>query len=293
MRLARREATRLKQKHRVRSSVKQEGLKKEGSGGEPQGSRAEQCVAEGGTQRPVALVTGASRGIGRAIVLELARRGFDVALHFNSRADAAQEVAEAVKALGIEPLLLQGDVSDLEQVRRLFTSFRARCKQLDVFVNNVGIMHEALFAMTPVEKFWQVMHTNLGGVVHCSKVFLPLLARKRQGHIINVASIAALKSAEGLTAYSASKAAIVALSKGMARELSGMGVRVNVVAPGLIDTEMPAQMAEAQRARTLSIQPIARLGRPEEVANLVGYLAADAPAFMTGNVIQLDGGLTL
>lgn len=243
--------------------------------------------------RPVALVTGASRGIGRAIALELAQRGFDLAIHFRTREDAARAVAEQVETLGAKAVLLQADVSELEQVRSMFMIFRTHWKQLDVLINNAGIMHEAMFSLTPIETFWQVMHTNLGGVLNCSKVFLPLLALKRRGHIINLASIAAFKSAEGLSAYASSKAAIVALSKGMAREMSGMGVRVNVVAPGLIDTEMPASMAEYQRSRTLSIQPIARLGRPEEVANLVAYLAADAPLFMTGNVIQLDGGLTV
>lgn len=276
-----------------RSRLKNEGVTQDDLVGASLPSEDAPKSAGGAKLRPVALVTGASRGIGRAITLELARRGFDVAIHFRSQADAAHDVAKQAAELGADTLLLQGDVSDVEQVRRLFTTFRTRWKHLDVLVNNAGMMHEAMFAMTPVETFWQVMHTNLGGVVHCSKVFLPLLARKRQGHIINVASIAAFKSAEGLSAYAASKAAIVALSKGMAREMSGTGVRVNVVAPGLIDTAMPAQMSESQRNRTLSIQPIARLGRPEEVANLVGYLAADAPAFMTGNVIQLDGGLTL
>jgi NAD(P)-dependent dehydrogenase (short-subunit alcohol dehydrogenase family) len=239
--------------------------------------------------RPVALVTGGSRGIGRAICVELAGRGFDVAVAYRTRAEEAAAVVRELLAMGAGAEAIQADVCSQEQVLALFQRIRKRWRRLAVLVNNAGVLYEELFALTPLDSFWQVMQTNLGGTVQCCRQALPMLAASRRGRIINLASLAALDGGEGLSAYAASKAAIIALSRVLSRELLRAGVAVNVVAPGLVDTDMTAQMNPAAKERALARQPLGRMATPKEVASLVGYLALEAPPDLTGKVLRLDG----
>ena len=239
----------------------------------------------------VALVTGGSRGIGRAIVLALARRGLRVVINYRSDHAAAESLLAHLEGEGLQATLARADVSDRGEVKAMFKAIRREHRRLDVLVNCAGILHEGLFMFTPQDRFWEVLRTNLGGVEACCRAAIPSLSRRRDGRIVNLASIAALHATAGLSAYAASKAAVIALSQVLSRELASIGIRVNVVAPGLVETDMTAGMVdEGARERALGQQPIARIGRPEEVANLVTYLALDAPDYMTGTVQRIDGG---
>lgn len=241
--------------------------------------------------RPVALVTGGSRGIGRAICLELGRRGFDVAIVYRKSEEEARALLPELEALGVAGEAIQADVCSPEQVAVLFQRIRARWRSLQVLVNSAGVLSEEIFALTSMDTFWNVMQTNLGGTVQCCKQAIPLLMASRRGRIINIASIAGMDYSEGLSAYAASKAAIIAFSGVLSRELARTGVPVNVVAPGLVDTDMTTNMNKAARERALARQPQGRMGTPAEVASLVGYLAAEAPPYLTGAVLRIDGGV--
>lgn len=238
---------------------------------------------------PVALVTGGSRGIGRAVALALAERGLHVVVNYRSgEADAAALAAE-LQAAGRAVTLARADVADPAAVAAMMAMIRRDLGGLDVLVNSAGVLHEGLFLFTPIDRFWEVMRVNLGGVVHCCRAAAPMLARRRCGRIINVASIAAMHATAGLSAYASSKAAVLALTGVLARELAG-SVSVNAVAPGLVETDMTAHMDAPARERSLGAQPLRRLGRAEEVASVVAYLATEAPAYLTGEVIRVDGG---
>lgn len=241
--------------------------------------------------RALALVTGGSRGIGRAIALALAGRGLHVAINYNRDESAAQAVLDAIVAAGGEGSLWQANVADPSAVKAMIGSLRRTHARLDVLVNNAGILHEGLFSFTPHDTFWSVMQVNLGGVENTCRYAIPLLSKHKAGRIINVASIAAMHATAGLSAYAASKAAVIALSKVLARELAGSGVVVNVVAPGLVETDMTGALAHPEvHARSLAMQPVARMGRPEEIAKVVEFLACDAPTYLTGEVVRVDGG---
>ncbi|MBK9260249.1 MAG: 3-oxoacyl-ACP reductase FabG [Polyangiaceae bacterium] len=237
----------------------------------------------------VALVTGGARGIGRAISLELAKNGFCVVVNYERSEQAAVDLLDEIVRSGGQAHMFRADVADWNAVSRMFQSITEDFGRLDVLVNNAGVLHESLFALTKLEDFWTILNTNLGGVVNCSKIAIPLLMRERKGRIINIASIAAMHCSVGLSAYATSKAAIIALSKVLARELAPSGVTVNVVAPGLVDTEM----ARNRRNGTVRSQPIPRMGTPEEIAAVVTFLATEAPAYLTGEVIKVDGGAAI
>ncbi len=247
--------------------------------------------ADARDEQRVALVTGGSRGIGRAISLELGRLGYHVFINFAHDQAAAESTRAAIEALGGTAAIIKADVAERADVKNMFREIRRARRRLDVLVNNAGILHEELFFFTSVDRFWELMKVNLGGVVNCCKAAIPLLGKRRAGRIINVASIAALHGTAGLSAYASSKAAVLGLTKVLARELGPMGVVVNAVAPGLIETDMTAELAGADtRERAVAQQPIARLGRAEEVASVVAYLADQAPEFMTGEIVRVDGG---
>jgi 3-oxoacyl-[acyl-carrier protein] reductase len=237
----------------------------------------------------VALVTGGARGIGRAISLDLARRGFRVVINVQKSEALAEALAEEIRAAGGVATPVRADVADAAAVRAMFQAVTREHGRLDVLVNNAGVLAGGLFALTRPEDFWSVLAVNLGGVVHCCKHAIPLLARERRGRIVNIASISGILCNAGVSAYATSKAAVIALSKVLARELAPAGVMVNVVAPGLVDTDM----TRGRRARSVELQPVARLGTPEEVARVVGFLADEAPAYLTGEVIRVDGGAAI
>ncbi|MEM6293110.1 MAG: 3-oxoacyl-ACP reductase family protein [Myxococcota bacterium] len=239
----------------------------------------------------VSLVTGASRGIGRAIALRLAARGHHVVVNFRSDEAAASQTLQAIVEAGGTGELAQADVSDRTQAKALVRAVKASKGRLDVLVNNAGVVHEELFFFTSVERFWEVMQTNLGGVVNVTKSAIPLLGKHKSGRVVNMASIAGLHGTTGLSAYATSKAAVIGLSKVLARELAASGVRVNVVAPGLVQSDMTDDLERPElHERALGKQPVPRMGTADEVAAVVEFLACDAPDYLTGNVVRVDGG---
>lgn len=241
------------------------------------------------TTQPVALVTGGSRGIGRAICERLARDGFSVIVNYFSRHDAAEETCRRIRDAGGTAQAMQADVTETTQVRALFDAIRQAHGRLDVLVNNAGRTHVALFALTPAERFQEIFRDNVISAVLCSQAALRLMLNQRRGCIINVSSGSAFRAPVGLSAYAASKAALNALTKGLAREVAGRGIRVNAVAPSWVETEMTG---EANTVIDSSVQriPLKRMAQPEEVAAVVSALARDDMTYLLGQVIVLDGG---
>jgi 3-oxoacyl-[acyl-carrier protein] reductase len=239
----------------------------------------------------VALVTGGSRGIGAAISLALAGYGADIAINYRARIDRAIEVAEEVQGLGRRAVVLNGDVADYEQARGLVESTVEELGGLHILVNNAAIIRRGSLADHPVEERDQVLGVNLGGTFNVVQAALPVLRAQGSGVIVNVSSVAGLTG--DLTAapsYGASKGGINALTRSLARELGPEGIRVNAVAPHAIATEMSAEWSPERRQQIQAGIPLGRLGKPEEVAEVVAFLASDLASFVTGEVVSINGG---
>jgi 3-oxoacyl-[acyl-carrier protein] reductase len=229
-----------------------------------------------------ALVTGGSRGIGRAIALELAQAGASVTVGYRSGKDEAEQVAEEAGGRAIK-----ADVSDAEAAARLV----AEAGELDLLVNNAGVTRDGLLARMPDADWREVIETNLSSVFYtCRAVSRPMMKR-RSGAIVNVSSVVGLRGNPGQTNYSASKAGVIGFTKALARELGSRGVRANVVAPGYITSRLTDEISEEMRALMLQNTPLGRLGDPQDVAGAVRFLCSDAAAFITGEVLLVDGGL--
>jgi len=240
------------------------------------------------------VVTGGSRGIGRAIVLACAREGAAVAFNYVANQEAADETLAAARATGATVVATQADVGDAEAVQRLFRWVREELGgPTDVLVNNAAVTHDALLMMTGDAAWSRVLTTNLTGAFLCCKAVLRGMIAGRFGRIVNVVSPAAFLGKEGAGAYAASKGGLVALTKTLAREVARYGITVNAVSPGLVDTELIAGMAPEQRAALEGRIPLARLATPEEIAATVVHLVSPAAAYVTGTTVHVDGGLTM
>ncbi|HXV02975.1 MAG TPA: 3-oxoacyl-[acyl-carrier-protein] reductase [Gaiellaceae bacterium] len=239
---------------------------------------AEFCSLEGRT----ALVTGGSRGIGRAIAASLAEAGATVVIGYRSGADEAAEVADEVGGRAV-----QADVSDPEEAKRLVEE----AGDVEVLVNNAGVTRDGLLARMSDEDWRTVLDTNLGGTFNTCRAVTRGMMKRRSGAIVNVSSIVGVHGNPGQTNYSASKAGIIGFTKALARELGSRGVRANVVAPGYISTRLTNELPEELQQSMLASTPLGRFGDPEDVAGAVRFLASDAAAFVTGEVLLVDGGL--
>jgi 3-oxoacyl-[acyl-carrier protein] reductase len=231
-----------------------------------------------------ALVTGGSRGIGRAIALELARAGADVTLSYRSGKDEAEAVAAEA---GAGARAVEADVVDPEQAKALVETVG----ELDILVNNAGVTRDGLIARMSDEDWRVVIDTNLGGVFHTCRAAARGMMKRRTGSIVNISSIVGLHGNPGQTNYSASKAGIIGFTKALARELGTRGVRANVVAPGYIDTRLTQVIAEEMRELMLANTPLGRFGEPEDVAGAVRFLCSEQASFITGEVLLVDGGM--
>ena len=241
----------------------------------------------------VAFVTGASRGIGRAIALRLSADGAKVALNFSSNIAKAEEVNSEIEASGGEAMLVQGDVSNFAVVTELVKKVVDTWGRLDILVNNAGITRDNLLLKMSEDDFDKVIATNLKGVFNCTKAVTKLMMRQRSGRIVNMSSVVGLKGNISQTNYAAAKAGIIGFTKSAAMELASRGVTVNAVAPGLIDTDMTAALSEKVKEVMLQEIPVGRMGTPEDVANAVAFLVSDQAAYITGQVLSVDGGLVM
>ncbi|MEJ2707935.1 MAG: 3-oxoacyl-[acyl-carrier-protein] reductase [Anaerolineales bacterium] len=241
----------------------------------------------------VAIVTGASRGIGRAIALELAQRGASVLVNYNSSAQAAQEVVAQIQSQGGKAQAFQADVSDFKQAQDLVKAAITAYDGLDILVNNAGITRDTLIMMMSEEDWDRVIDINLKSTFNCSKAAVRHMMRKRYGRIINITSVAGEMGNPGQTNYSASKAGQIGFTKALAREVAARNITVNAIAAGYIDTDIWADVPEEARQTALSIIPLGRKGLPQEIAYGVAFLASDQAAYITGQILGIDGGMAM
>lgn len=244
-------------------------------------------------EKQVALVTGGSRGIGRAVCVRLAKEGADIIINYAGNEAAARETAAQCEAYGVKTLCVQADVSKEEDCDRLFEQAMAFEGKIDILVNNAGITRDNLILRMKPEDFDAVIETNLRGVFLCLKKASRIMLKQKYGRIINLSSIVGLRGNAGQVNYAAAKAGVIGMTKSLAKELAAKNVTVNAVAPGMIATEMTGSLPEKAREEMLSSIPCKRAGEPEDVANAVSFFADPASGYITGQVLCIDGGMAV
>ncbi|MDR1875003.1 MAG: 3-oxoacyl-[acyl-carrier-protein] reductase [Synergistaceae bacterium] len=243
--------------------------------------------------RRLALVTGAGRGIGRVIALTLAGRGFSVAVNYHNSATAAEELCGELAASGVDAKAFRADVSRAEDVASLFRAVEDSMGAVQVLVNNAGITRDNLLMRMKTEEWNDVVAANLNSVFYCTKEAIRGMVRARWGRIVSIASVVGLVGNAGQANYSATKAGIIGFTKSVAREYAARGITANVVAPGFIETDMTGILKENVRAAMLGQIPAGRMGSPEDVAGAVAFFASDESEYLTGQVLAVDGGMTM
>lgn len=239
----------------------------------------------------VAVVTGASRGIGRAIAVSLAEAGMDVVINFRTGRESAEETARMVESTGRKAYLFAFDVSDPEAVKKGFKEIVGACKRVDVLVNNAGITRDNLTVLMKWSEWEEVIKTNLYSVFLCAQAVIKPMLRQKWGRIINITSVVGLSGNVGQSNYAAAKAGIIGFTKSLAKELASRNITVNAVAPGYIETDMTKALPEDAKKVLLSQIPLGREGKPEEVSSVVRFLASEEARYITGEVIRVSGGL--
>ena len=240
-----------------------------------------------------AVVTGGSRGLGRAVCLEVAAGGANVVLCYAGNEAAANETVAACEALGARAVAVRCDVADSAQVKTLMDTALQTFGRIDILVNNAGITRDGLLMMMKEDDFDAVIDTNLKGAFLCMKAVARQMMKQRYGRIVNLSSVVGLRGNAGQVNYAASKAGIIGMTKSLAKELASRGVTVNAVAPGFMETDMTAAMPEAAKTATLAAIPMGRMGAVEDVAKTVAFLASEEAGYITGQVIAVDGGMSM
>ena len=250
-------------------------------------------MPKSGIEGKTALITGGSKGLGRAIAFRLAEMGVRVAVNYHTSADAAAEVVASISERGGESMPVHADVSNVEQATAMVDKVQKAWGQVDVLVNNAGIIDDGLLVRMSDEAWHSVIDTNLNGTFYCTRAVLRTMLRKRWGRIINIASVVALRGNAGQVNYSASKAAVVGFTKALAKEVAKRNITVNAVTPGYVETETTSVLTKEQRDYWLSVIPQGHFGEAEDIAHMVGFLADDKADYITGQVISVDGGMAV
>lgn len=243
--------------------------------------------------KQTAIVTGGSRGIGRAVAMRLAKDGMNLVINYRGNSAAAEETERLCRELGAEVLLVQGDVSRAEDCEKLAAQAKEAFGRVDVLVNNAGITRDGLLARMTEEDFRAVLDVNLVGPWNMMKAVNRIMMKQRYGRIVNLSSVTGLMGNMGQTNYAAAKAGILGMTKSYAREVAGRGITVNAVAPGFIDTDMTEAMPEGAKDKIITGIPMGRTGKPEDVAEAVAFLASEPAGYITGEVLRVDGGMAM
>jgi len=238
----------------------------------------------------IALVTGASRGIGKAIALHLAEEGAQIIINYAKNSEKAKEVVAAVESSGGKALAMQADVSCWQEVEKMVDSIYEKFGRIDILVNNAGVNRDELLISMEKEDWDAVINTNLGGLFHCTKAVAKYMMIQKNGRIINMSSVAGERGGRGQSNYAASKGGVNAFTRSVAMELAPKKVTVNAIAPGVIETEMSSTVIRRAKDFILNSVALKRLGQPEEIAKVVAFLASDDSSYITGEVIRVDGG---
>lgn len=241
----------------------------------------------------VAIVTGGTRGIGRAIALKLANKGTNIVINYRNSDKEAEELKAILEEKGVKVLTVKCDISNFEDSKNLMNKCKEVFGKIDILVNNAGITKDTLIMRMKEEDFDSVIDVNLKGTFNCAKHASAIMLKQRFGKIINMTSVVGIAGNAGQVNYAASKAGVIGLTKSLAKELGSRGITVNAVAPGFINTDMTASLSEKVKEEASKNIPLKRLGDPEDVANLVGFLASDAANYITGQVINVDGGMVM
>lgn len=240
-----------------------------------------------------AIVTGGSRGIGAAIVRSLAADGFDVAIIYQGSVERAEKLAEEIKATGRNAIAVQCDVSSLETVEKMTAEVLEKLGSIDVLVNNAGKTKDGLIMRMTEEDFDSIIATNLKGAFNCTKAVTPVMMKARSGRIVNISSVVGVTGNAGQANYAASKAGIIGLTKSAAKELATRGITVNSVAPGYVKTDMTEVLSDKVKEAILAQIPMKKCAEPEDIANVVSFLCSDKASYVTGQVINVDGGMVM
>lgn len=243
--------------------------------------------------KQTAIVTGGSRGIGRAVAVRLAKDGMNLVINYRGNSAAAEETERLCRELGAEVLLVQGDVSRAEDCEKLAVQAKEAFGRVDVLVNNAGITRDGLLARMTEEDFRAVLDVNLVGPWNMMKAVNRIMMKQRYGRIVNLSSVTGLMGNMGQTNYAAAKAGILGMTKSYAREVASRGITVNAVAPGFIDTDMTEAMPEGAKDKIITGIPMGRTGKPEDVAEAVAFLASEQAGYITGEVLRVDGGMAM
>ena len=240
-----------------------------------------------------ALVTGASKGIGKASALRLGEQGVNVAVNYNSSQAEAEDTAEQLKAMGVRAFIVKGDVSSLDEVAEMVDEVTERFGQIDILVNNAGIISDSLLIRMSDKAWEDVINTNLSGTFYCTRAVVRGMIRRRWGRIINIGSVVGIRGNIGQVNYSASKAGIIGFTKALAKEVASRNITVNTVTPGYINTDTVDVLPQSTKDRIMTWIPQGHFGEVDDVAHMVAYIASEKASYMTGQIVSIDGGMAI